>query len=231
MSGAYCPHEVEGPSLAVCIIICVGIPLHAHGEPPDGWRPLRKMALQPMAINAAIQEDSETGLTRQFFRDIVELSFRRNNIRMMDSEWSPEFLVQFRALEVFRENDGTAIFSYALDIDVPHRISTSCLYKGNSCTVDRVFVGAEGPLIAAQWKVLAATMSITASTSGSKLSSSLRRLAIGTNNPEAVRQIIALGRDLDAVDTQILRAEGQMSQLLYRLYDLDEDDVRLLAAS
>lgn len=97
--------------------------------------------------------------------------------------------------------------------------------------IDRVFVGAEGPLIAAQWKVLAATMSITASTTGSKLSSSLRRLAIGTNNPEAVTQIIALGRDLDAVDTQILRAEGQMSQLLYRLYDLDEDDVRLLAAS
>ena len=56
--------------------------------------------------------------------------------------------------------------------------------------VDRVFVDEEeGPFIAAQWKVLAATMSVTASSNGKRLSKSLRRLAVATDNPAAVEQL------------------------------------------
>ena len=93
--------------------------------------------------------------------------------------------------------------------------------------VDRIFVDDDmGAFVAAQWKVLAATMSVTASTDGARLSSSLRRLAVATDNPAAVRQIISLGNDLDTVEAQIADAETEMNQLLYRLYDLDPDHIR-----
>lgn len=93
--------------------------------------------------------------------------------------------------------------------------------------VDRVFVDEdEGPFIAAQWKVLAATMSVTASSSGKRLSKSLRRLAVATDNPAAVEQIIALQRELDTVEAEMIEAELEIDQLLYQLYGLDEDDIR-----
>ena len=93
--------------------------------------------------------------------------------------------------------------------------------------VDRIFADEEeGAFVMAQWKVLAATMSVTASTNGKRLSSSLRRLGVAEDNPEAVRQIIGLGTDLDTVEAQIADAETEMNQMLYRLYDLDPDHIR-----
>ena len=93
--------------------------------------------------------------------------------------------------------------------------------------IDRIFVDdEEGPFVASQWKVLAATMSVTASADGARLSSLLRRLAIATDNPPAARQIIELGNDLDIIETRIAGAETEMNELLYRLYDLDPDDIR-----
>ena len=93
--------------------------------------------------------------------------------------------------------------------------------------VDHVFVDdEEGTFIAAQWKVLAATMSVTASSNGKRLSKSLRRLAVATDNPAAVRQIIEFERNLSEVETQIADAETEINQLLYNLYDLDTDAIR-----
>ena len=92
--------------------------------------------------------------------------------------------------------------------------------------VDRIFVDdEEGTFIAAQWKVLAASMSVTASTNGARMSSSLRRLAIPTDNPPAVRQIIALQSDLDIVEMQISDHESEVNELLYQLYDLCPDHI------
>ena len=93
--------------------------------------------------------------------------------------------------------------------------------------VDRVFVDdEEGPSIAAQWKVLAATMTVTASSSGKRLSASLRRLVVANENPVAVQQIIELQGELDAVEAQITDTEVEVNQLLYQLYELDADDIR-----
>ena len=92
--------------------------------------------------------------------------------------------------------------------------------------VERIFVDdEEGPFLAAQWKVLSARMSVTASTNGTRLSSSLRRLAIATDNPPAVRQIMALQSDLDVVEAQIAGREAEMNELLYHLYDLCPDHI------
>ena len=69
-------------------------------------------------------------------------------------------------------------------------------------------------------------MSVTASSTGKRLSASLRRLAVATDNPEAVRQIIELEGQLDAVEVEIADAETEINQRLYQLYALDDDDIR-----
>lgn len=98
--------------------------------------------------------------------------------------------------------------------------------------VDRVFVDDdEGPFIAAQWKVLAATIRVTASSNGKRLASSLRRLAIATDNPDAAGQIVEREHELEAIEGQIANTEVEINQLLYNLYGLDENDIRRIEQS
>ena len=97
--------------------------------------------------------------------------------------------------------------------------------------LDRIFVDDEtGPFVVAQWKVVATSMSVTKSTDGAKLSSSLRRLAVSSDNPEAVRQIVVLGRSLDGVEARIAKAERIINKLHYDLYGLTSDEVKRIEA-
>ncbi len=94
--------------------------------------------------------------------------------------------------------------------------------------ISRIFVSAaEGEFIAAQWKVRAATITVTERTDGRTLANLLRRLAVA-DNPAVVQQIIALEGELSGLDADIARQEAEMNELVYRLYALTEADVRLI---
>lgn len=94
--------------------------------------------------------------------------------------------------------------------------------------VERVFAGvAEGEFIAAQWKVLAATFSITDATDGRKLSVALRKLA-APDNPAVVQQVIALEAELSGLEVDIAAKEAEMNGLINRLYGLTEAERRLV---
>lgn len=99
---------------------------------------------------------------------------------------------------------------------------------GGVAVVDRVFVdAAEGEFIVAQWKVLAATFSITEKTDGRKLSSALRKLGVA-DNPALVQQVIALESELAAQEAEIARQEAEMEAIVNRLYGLTEDEILLV---
>ena len=87
---------------------------------------------------------------------------------------------------------------------------------------------AEGDFIVAQWKVLAATFSITETTNGAKLANALRKLAV-TDNPAAVQQVIALEAELSALETDIRAKEAAMNAAVERLYQLSAAEVGLVA--
>jgi hypothetical protein len=94
--------------------------------------------------------------------------------------------------------------------------------------VERIFASVnEGVFIAAQWKVLAATFTITENTDGKKLANALRRLAVA-DNPAVVEQIIALERELSALEADIAGQEAEMNALVYRLYGLTQADIALV---
>ena len=94
--------------------------------------------------------------------------------------------------------------------------------------IDRIFESkAEGAFILAQRKVLATTFSITERTAGKKLCGALRRLA--TNDGSAVvSQIMALERELAALDADIARQESEMNALVYALYGLSAEEIEMV---
>jgi hypothetical protein len=93
--------------------------------------------------------------------------------------------------------------------------------------VNRIFVSAtEGEFILAQWKVLAATFTITEKTDGKKLANALRKLAV-VDNPAVVEQIITLERELSRLEADIAQQEAEMNALVNQLYELTEYDISL----
>jgi hypothetical protein len=94
--------------------------------------------------------------------------------------------------------------------------------------VSRVFVAdAEGEFVVAQWKVLAATFSITENTDGQKIANALRKLAV-VDNPAIVQQVINLEAELSGIEADILTKEIEMNALVDRLYGLSEADAGIV---
>ena len=134
---------------------------------------------------------------------------------------------------------------YALDLAARHDAISAHLRPGSSIiaafvdgelsvsiddapVIDSIFVNAtEGEFIAAQWKVLAATFTITERTDGKKLANALRNLAV-PDNPALVEQIIALEGELAALDSDIMQQEAEMNALVNRLYGLTEAEKLLV---
>ena len=97
--------------------------------------------------------------------------------------------------------------------------------------VEHIFLGdEEGQFIATQWKILASTFSVTATTDGRKLCATLRKLG-DTNNPAVIQQLIDLQEELSALDTEIAGSEQELNTLLYELYGLSPAETRLVEAS
>lgn len=88
----------------------------------------------------------------------------------------------------------------------------------------------EGAFILAQWKVLAQTVDVTEKTDGKKLCSALRKLAV-TDNQAVVEQIIALEKELTAIECRIIETETALNALIYKLYDLSDMEIELIKSN
>jgi len=49
-----------------------------------------------------------------------------------------------------------------------------------------------------------------------------------TSNPTIINQVVGIDVDIEALDSEIARAENDMNQLTYRLYKLTEGEIRLV---
>jgi TaqI-like C-terminal specificity domain len=135
---------------------------------------------------------------------------------------------------------------YELDLAATHDLITARLRPGAALSaafsagelsfsidgvrvVERIYVAdAEGEFVVAQWKILAATFSITDNTDGKKLANALRKLAV-QDNPAVVQQVIALETELSAIEAKIVAGERDMNALVDHLYGLSEAEAGLLA--
>jgi hypothetical protein len=135
---------------------------------------------------------------------------------------------------------------YELDLAAAHDLITARLRPGAALSaafsagelsfsidgvrvVERIYVAdAEGEFVVAQWKILAATFSITDNTDGKKLANALRKLAV-QDNLAVVQQVIALEAELSVIEERLAAEERDMNALVDHLYGLSKAEAGLLA--
>lgn len=94
--------------------------------------------------------------------------------------------------------------------------------------VSGVFLGdEEAPFIAAQWRQIARRTNVTEKFTAKKLVSALLKLR-KTENPAIREQLAKIDADIRELDQQIAAAETDMNRFTYRLYDLTEEEIRLV---
>jgi hypothetical protein len=94
--------------------------------------------------------------------------------------------------------------------------------------VNGVFLGnEEAPFIAAQWRQKARRTSVTEKFTAKKLVSALLKLR-KTENPAIREQLAKIDAEVQTLDQEIAAAEADMNRLTYQLYDLTEEEIRLV---
>jgi Eco57I restriction-modification methylase len=93
----------------------------------------------------------------------------------------------------------------------------------------RVFVGAEGELVEAQWRAVAVGFAITGKDDGKRLSDRLRRVATEAR-PEIAAQIIDYGRRLADRDVVLRDDERQLHELTCAMFKLTPAERALVDA-
>lgn len=97
--------------------------------------------------------------------------------------------------------------------------------------IDKIFLSqAEGEFIAAQWKVLASTYSITEKTDGKRLANALRRIG-ESSNPALIAQIIERQQKLAEIEAEIATAERAVNTLVYSQYGLNAAEIATIEAT
>lgn len=86
----------------------------------------------------------------------------------------------------------------------------------------------EGTFIASQWSVLAATFPVTDKTTGKKLCDALRKV-LETENAAMIDQVKALQEELASLDDAISKQEAKLDVDIYALYNMDAEDIALIA--
>ena len=96
--------------------------------------------------------------------------------------------------------------------------------------IDGVFLDEEeAPFIAAQWRQKARRINVTEKFTARKLANALLKLR-KTENPAIRDQVVKIDAEIRELDRKIDEAETDMNRLTYRLYDLAEEEIRLVEA-
>jgi hypothetical protein len=86
---------------------------------------------------------------------------------------------------------------------------------------------AEAPFIAAQWRQIARTTNITEMFKAKTLVKALLSLR-HTANPALRNQATQFDKEIQDLDSRIAEAEAEMNKLVYKLYKLTDDEIRLV---
>jgi hypothetical protein len=85
----------------------------------------------------------------------------------------------------------------------------------------------DAPFIAAQWRLLARSTNVTGGFQAKSLVKSLLRIR-GTQNEALREQVINLDTRIAQLDVEIGHAEQEMNEYVYDLYELSEEEIRLI---
>ncbi len=102
------------------------------------------------------------------------------------------------------------------------------ILAGGATVIEGVFLsGDESEFIAAQWRQKLRRTNVTEKFDGKKLVNQLLKLR-KTGNSAIKEQVLRIDADIQALDAEIAPAETDMNRLTYRLYNLTDDEIRMV---
>jgi len=162
------------------------------------------------------------------------LKAKRDHLRdapaRLDAEKKREWAEQRYNLELAARYDAiTSRLRPGASLEPAFKDGELSVSVDGSPVIDHIFVGtAEGEFVLAQWRLLAATFSITENTDGKKVANALRKLVVADNSA-LVQQIVALAAELSKLEAKIASEESEINAFINRLYRLTDAEARLMA--
>lgn len=97
----------------------------------------------------------------------------------------------------------------------------------NGKSVLTIFDEPNSDFVAAQWRHIARTTNVTEKYSGKRLITALLKLR-KTGNANLAIGVVKLDAEIQELDKQIEVAEKEINRIIYKLYDLSEEEIRLV---
>ncbi len=122
-----------------------------------------------------------------------------------------------------------AVLKPGISLSVEDNAGEVCLIGAGFTLASIVTDENEAPFIAAQWRHITRSTNITERFKAKKLVKALLSLR-RSDNAALRKQVIKLDSEILDLDSKIADAEAEMNALVYRLYKLTDDEIRLVEA-
>jgi hypothetical protein len=202
-----------------------------------GWFEANKQFIAPLSIPGAVDAD-KAEVARQA-RELQRLhTLRRDLIASFDKRLGSDQGVIDRRKPTWICADAgkwsekvaawDALLRPGVQIVVENTIDELRL-KIDSVSALELFDEPETPFIAAQWRQALRDVQVTESFNGKKLAELLLKLR-KSDHAELKNRLVEINSEIERTDTAIAQAETSMNNIVYRLYDLSEEEKRMVEA-
>jgi len=197
-----------------------------------GYFEANKQFLQPLPIPPATPEQKQQ--VGELAKRLQELhTARRDKLLQIDQRLSSDQTAEDKdfkkALKPDLAHIDMRLYAGAA-LSVEHSSGELRFLVGGVPVIKDVFVDEDAAdFLAAQWRHIARTTSVTEKFTAKKLVGVLEKVR-KTENTALCNQVIRLDREIRTLDEEIEAAETAMNTLAYSLYDLTEEERKMVEA-
>jgi len=197
-----------------------------------GYYEANKQFIAPLPIPPATPEQKQQ--VGELAKRLQELhTTRRDKLLLIDQRLSSDQTAEDKDFKKALKPDLAAIdmrLYLGAVLSVEHSAGELRFLVGGVPVIKDVFIDeAEVDFLAAQWRHIARTTSVTEKFTAKKLVGALEKVR-QTDNAALKNQVVRLDQEIRRLDQEIEAAEATMNDLVYRLYDLSDEERKMVEA-
>jgi len=197
-----------------------------------GFFDIETQFLAPLPIPTATPKQKQQ--VGELAKRLQELhTARRDKLLLIDQRLTSDQTAEVKDFKKALNADLAAIdmrLHPGAVLSVEHSTGELRFLVGGVPVIKDVFVDESAiDFLAAQWRHIARTTSVTEKFTGKKLVGALEKVR-KTDNAALKSQVVRLDREIQDLDQEIEIAESAMNDLVYKLYDLSDDERKMVEA-
>jgi len=198
----------------------------------NDYRSANKQFLQPLPIPPATPEQKQqVGELAQHLQELH--TARRDKLLLIEQRLSSEQTAEDKDFKKALKPDLAAIdmrLHQGAVLSMEHSTGElRFLIDGVPVIKDVFVVEEDADFLAAQWRHVARMTSVTEKFTAKKLVGALEKVR-KTDNAALKNQVIKCDSEINQIDNDIADAEAEINELIYKLYDLTDDERKLIEA-